>query len=75
MMVFRFVLCGDTRVMAVEEKIGVGQGCSLRLHRFCIYYLAIPVMLLESETSMSLSYGRCHFLVDCLLGALAIHGL
>jgi hypothetical protein len=47
MMVFSFVLCGDDHVMAVEEKIGVGQGCSLRPVPFHIYYLAMPVMLLE----------------------------
>jgi len=38
MMVFSFVLCGDIHVMAVEEKIGVGQGCSLGPHLFNILF-------------------------------------
>ena len=38
MMVFSFVLCGDNLVMAVEEKIGAGQGCSLRPHLFNILF-------------------------------------
>ena len=38
MMVFSFVLCGDDHVMVVEEKIGDGQGCSLRPHLFHILF-------------------------------------
>ena len=38
MIVFSFVLCGDNLVMAIEEKIGVGQGCSLRPHLFNILF-------------------------------------
>jgi hypothetical protein len=38
MMVFSFVLCGDDHVMVVEEKIGVGQGCSLRPPLFHILF-------------------------------------
>jgi hypothetical protein len=38
MMVFNFLLCGDSHVMAVEEKIGVGQVCSLRSHLFHILF-------------------------------------
>jgi hypothetical protein len=75
-MAFSFMLCGDDHVMAVEEKIGAGQGCSLRPHLFYTLF-GNAVVLLEGEkkTSLSLSYGRCHFLVDYLLGALAIQGI
>jgi hypothetical protein len=38
MMAFSFMLCGDDHVMAVEEKIGAGQGCSLRTHLFYILF-------------------------------------
>jgi hypothetical protein len=38
MMIFSFVLCGDDHVMAVEEKIGVGHGCSLRPYLFHILF-------------------------------------
>ena len=38
MVVFSLVLCGDSHVMAVGEKIGVGQGCSLRPYLFNILF-------------------------------------
>ena len=38
MMVFSCVLCGDNHMMAEEEKIGVGQVCSLRPHLFYILF-------------------------------------